>query len=92
MAKENVWSAEDQKHQKNGEQKGAKMGKEKLLQSRRLEIEGSEKGPCGPKNLTFTFQGIQFETVTKGKIIYLLRPNMDVASNEFMANISRNIK
>ena len=38
---------------------------EKWLQSRRLEIEGSRRGPCGPKNLTFTYQGIQFETVTK---------------------------
>ena len=43
-----------------------KEGKwEKLLQSRRLEIEGSRRGLCGPKNWTFTIQGIQFETVTK---------------------------
>ena len=62
MAKENVWSTEEQK---NGEGKGGKMGNEKLLQSRRLEFEGSRRGPCGPKNLTFTIQGIQFETVTK---------------------------
>ena len=47
------------------------MGKEKLLQSKRLEMEGSRKGPCGPKKLTFTIQEIQFETVIKRRKNYL---------------------
>ena len=62
MTKENVWCAEETD---NGEGKGGKMGKEKWLQSKRLEMEGSRRGPCGPKKLTFTIQGIQFETVIK---------------------------
>ena len=51
--------------------KRRKMGK--LLHSRPLEIEGSRRGPCRPKNWTSTIQGNHFETVTKRRN-YLLRP------------------
>ena len=55
-------------HRKKRTEKEKEGKWEKLLQSRRLEIEGSRRGPCGPKNLTFPIQGIQFETVTKTRI------------------------